>query len=78
MQTVLPTKKEEEIVLPKSEFLRLKRQAEAYQTLAANVFDWSLNDSVDSVVNDFRNTDLYSEGFLNDLEDGLTKSSYRK
>jgi predicted transcriptional regulator len=32
-------------------------------------------DKVESIISDFTATDLYEEGFLNDLEEGLKKSS---
>lgn len=32
---------------------------------------------LDDVIADFRKTDLYSEEFLKDIEDGLKKSPYK-
>lgn len=65
------------ISIPKTEYDKLTRQAEAYRRMASRLFDWILHDPIDEVVTDFRNTDLYSEEFLSDLESGLRKSSYR-
>lgn len=69
---------EKTISLSKTEYLRLKRRASAYQRLMSRVFESSLKDPVDEVVEDFRVSKLYEEGFLKDLEDGLKKSSYGK
>jgi hypothetical protein len=66
------------VTLPKVEYLRLKQQAEAYRTMAARMFELPLKDSVGEVVADFSATDLYTDEFLADLEDGLRKSSYAK
>lgn len=71
-------KTKEAITLPKSEYLRLKNQAQAYRTLASQVFAMPLEDSVEGVVADFKATDLYTKDLLTDLEDGLRKSSYGK
>lgn len=35
-------------------------------------------DAIDSIISDFKTTDLYEEDFLKDLEDGLRKSSANK
>lgn len=66
------------IALPKQEYLHLKQQAQAYRIMAARMFELPLRDPVDEVVADFRATDLYTDEFLLDLEDGLRKSSYAK
>lgn len=66
------------VTLPKQEYLRLKKQAQAYRFLAAKVFELPLRDAVSEVVSDFRAANLYSEEFLSDLEDGLRLSSYAK
>lgn len=66
------------IALPKQEYLRLKQQAQAYRTMVARMFELPLRDSINEVVADFRATNLYTEEFLSDLEDGLRKSSYAK
>ena len=66
------------VTLPKQDYLRLKQEAEAYRSMAAKVFELPLRDPVDEVVADFRATDLYTDKFLTDLEDGLRKSSYAK
>lgn len=71
-------KTKEAVTLPKSEYLRLKNQAQAYRALASQVFAMPLEDSVEGVVADFKATGLYTEDFLTDLEDGLRKSSYSK
>ena len=66
------------ITVSKQEYLRLKQLAQAYRIMAARMFELPLRDPVDEVVADFRATDLYTEEFLLDLEDGLRKSSYAK
>jgi len=68
----------ENVSLPKIEYLRLKRRATAYQRLMRQVFESSLKDPIDEVVEDFRESNLYEDGFLRDLESGLRKSSYGK
>lgn len=70
------TQLKDPITLPKQEYLRLKKQAQAYRTLVAKVFEMPLRDPIDEVVTDFRAVDIYTDEFLNDLEDGLRKSSY--
>jgi predicted CopG family antitoxin len=66
----------ETITIPKDEYNNLKRIAEAYKQIAGNIFRNISEDSIENVVNDFKNTDLYSEEFLIDLQAGLEKSSY--
>jgi hypothetical protein len=66
------------ITLSKHDYLRLKKQAQAYLTMVARVFELPLRDPVEEVVSDFKATDLYTDEFLADLEDGLRKSSYSK
>ena len=66
------------VILPKIEYEQLKRQAAAYQKFAANFFEFAIQDPIGEVVKDFRNTDIYNESFLRDLESGLRKSSYSK
>lgn len=66
------------VTLPQREYSRLKQQAKAYRILIAKMFEMPLRDSVDEVVSDFRSTNLYTDEFLIDLEDGLRKSSYAK
>lgn len=66
------------ITIPKNEYSKLKRQANAYKKLSGRLFEFIIKDPVDEVVKDFRETKLYTEEFLKDLEDGLRKSSYAK
>jgi hypothetical protein len=66
------------ITIPKKEYIRLKDQAKAYQKMAKSLFSAVLRDPISEVAEDFRATGLYKESFLNDLEDGLRKSSYLK
>jgi len=68
----------EQVTISKTDFLRLKKQAQAYRTLAASVFRFAVKDPVKEVVQDFQDTNLYTDGFINDLESGLRKSSYPK
>lgn len=67
-----------QVTLPKTEYEQLKRQAEAYRKFAARIFELAIRDPIEEVVKDFRRTNLYTKGFLKDLESGLRKSSYAK
>ena len=66
------------MIISKHEYKRLQAQAKAYQKLAGQIFQSALSGSVESVVEDFRNTHLYTEDFLTDLKNGLEKSSFAK
>lgn len=66
------------VTLPKQEYLRLKQQAQAYRAMVTKLFELPLRDPIDEVIADFCDTDLYSDDFLTDLEEGLRKSSYSK
>lgn len=68
----------ETITIPKNEYKKLISKAKAYQKLAESVFVNAIKDPVEDIVSDFRNTDLYTEKFLMDLEKGLKKSSLSK
>lgn len=65
-------------MIPKSEYLKLQRHATAYQKLVGFLFKSVVRDPVEDIVNDFKKTNLYTEGFLRDLKDGLQKSSLGK
>lgn len=64
------------VTLSKTEYEQLKKQAEAYRKFAAKFFELVIRDPIAEVMEDFRRTNLYTEEFLTDLEDGLRKSSY--
>ena len=64
------------VTLPKQQYLRLKQQAQAYRSMTARMFELPLRDPIDEVIDDFKATNLYIDEFLEDLEDGLRKSSY--
>lgn len=66
------------IVIPKTEYESLRRQAAAYRKFAEKFFESLIKDPIQDVVADFRRVNLYAEGFLKDLESGLRKSSYGK
>ncbi len=66
------------ITLSKTEYVKLKRQSDAYKFLAGQIFNFVVKDPIKEVVDDFRETNLYTEGFLEDLEKGLRRSSYSK
>lgn len=68
----------ETMTISRTEYRKLQQQAKAYQKLMKQLFESALSGSADAVVDDFRNTNLYSEAFLKDLKDGLQKSSYTK
>jgi len=66
------------VTIPKEEYQKLQQQSQAYQKLAARLFESIIKDPIRDVVQDFKDTGLYSKGFLADLETGLRKSSYAK
>ncbi len=66
------------ITISKTEYRKLRRQATAYQKLTSRLFESVIKDSIQEIINDFRKTDLYTDNFLEDLENGLRKSSYGK
>jgi len=66
----------ETITISKDEYHNLKRIAEAYKQIEGNIFSNLREDSIDNVINDFKQSDLYADEFLNDLRSGLEKSSY--
>ena len=66
------------ITIPRTEYRGLKRQSAAYKKLATRLFDAVVKDDVATVVEDFRKTGLYTDGFLEDLASGLSKSSYNR
>ena len=65
------------VTITKDEYARLERESAAYRKIAAKLFELPFVDSIDAVVKDFKDTDLYSDEFLKDLESGLRASSYR-
>lgn len=66
------------ITLPKTKYIQLKKQADAYKRFTAHFFEFILQDPINKVIEDFRQTNLYTEEFLLDLEQGLRKSSFAK
>ncbi|MFH1030592.1 MAG: hypothetical protein V1770_05025 [bacterium] len=64
----------DKITISKNRYERLKRQADAYKKFAADFYSLAMGDTVEEVVDDFKNTGIYTKGFLCDLEDGLKKS----
>jgi len=68
----------EYVTLSKKEFKKLTSKANAYDKLAKSFFHNIVNEPVEIVVNDFKNTNLYSNAFIKDLEESLRKSSYVK
>ena len=66
------------VTIPKIEYQKLRKQADAYRRLAGDFFEEAIQDPISDVVEDFRKTDLYTKEFLRDLESGLRKSSYIK
>lgn len=68
----------ETITIPKAEYKKLVRKAKAYEKLAESFYENSIKEPIDSIVSDFRKTNLYTNEFLTDLEDGLKKSSLSK
>ncbi len=66
------------VTISKNEYLKLRKQANAYQKMAGRLFEAIIKDPVKETVYDFRKTNLYTKRFLNDLEKGLSRSSYAK
>lgn len=66
------------VTIQKAKLDRLKKQAQAYRDLAAFVFRFVQRDPLNDVVEDFRDTGLYSDDFLKDLRSGLERSSFTK
>jgi hypothetical protein len=66
------------ITISQKEYTKLKQQALAYQKMAKSLFSAVIQDPIHEVAEDFRATGLYSKAFLQDLEQGLRKSSYLK
>ena len=64
------------VVIPKIEYRRLRRQADAYKKIAGDLNILLLRDSVHETAKDFQKTGLYTDAFLRDLETGLRRSSY--
>ena len=64
------------VTISKEEYTRLKKHSEAYKKLAIRFFETATKDTVDEVVQNFRQTGLYTEGFLSDMKKGLSQSSY--
>lgn len=66
------------ITISKKEYKILVSKAKAYEKLSESFYKNALNDSVESIVSDFKKTNLYTDEFLRDLEGGLKKSSLSK
>lgn len=66
------------LTIPKNEYDLLNSQASAYKKLISRLFEFVVKDNEENLINDFRQTNLYSEDFLNDLKSGIQKSSYLK
>lgn len=68
----------ETITISKREYKTLVSRAKAYERLAKSIFVNAIQDPISDIVSDFRKTDLYTEEFQLDLEEGLKKSSLSK
>ncbi len=66
------------VTISKEEYTKLKRQATAYRCFVLRIFEDAVYDPVEDTVKDFKDTGIYSRGFIADLEEGLRKSSYGK
>lgn len=65
-----------QIIISKPEYDLLTSRSRAYEKITAKLFEFIIQDPIDQVVDDFRKTNIYSDGFIEDLESGLRKSSY--
>lgn len=66
------------VTLSKVEYRKLKQQADAYKKITKRIFESVIRAPLEEVIEDFRQTELYTDDFLEDLEEGLSKSSYAK
>jgi predicted transcriptional regulator len=66
------------VTLSKAEYRKLKQQADAYKKITKRIFESVIRAPLEEVIEDFRQTELYTDDFLEDLEEGLSKSSYAK
>ena len=66
------------VTLSKAEYRKLKQQADAYKKITKRIFESVIRAPLEEVIEDFRQTELYTDDFLEDLEKGLRKSSYAK
>jgi predicted transcriptional regulator len=66
------------VTLSKAEYRKLKQQADAYKKITKRIFESVIRAPLEEVIEDFRQTKLYTDDFLEDLEEGLSKSSYAK
>lgn len=66
------------IIISKKEYRQLKDRSEAYKKGASAFFSSVIRKPITEVVEDFKNTGLYSKRFIADLEKGLKRSSYAK
>ena len=66
------------IVIPTTEYKKLRRQATAYKKLVGRLFESIVRDPIQDVVSDFRKTNFYTDEFLHDLGEGLRRSSRNK
>lgn len=68
------------ITLPKIEYINLKKRAEAFDKMVANInpsfFFVPVEKSQKKIISEFSATKLYSKEFLKSLEKGLKRSSY--
>ena len=68
------------ITLPKIEYLDLKKRAEAFDKMVADInpsfFFIPAEKSRKKIISNFRKTKLYNKPFLKSLEKGLKRSSF--
>ncbi|MFH1192252.1 MAG: hypothetical protein V1655_02135 [bacterium] len=68
----------DKITISKVRYAQLKKQADAYKKFVSQFYTLAIKDPINEVINDLKKTNLYSDEFINDIEDGLRKSSYAK
>lgn len=68
------------ITLPKIEYLSLKKRAEAFDKMVAEInpsfFFVPVEKSRKKIISEFSKTKLYNKEFLKDLNQGLKRSSF--
>jgi hypothetical protein len=68
----------ETITIPKAEYELLKSQEQIYRLIASDFFKTIGDDNLKNLISEFKDTNLYTNDFLLDLENGLAKSTYFK
>jgi len=52
------------VTISKTEYKKLKNQSQAYQKLASKFFQFAVKDPIQEVMDDFKQTNIYTNEFL--------------